>query len=121
MARAIDFAACTAQTRSWYCVAVLNLVNATTLSVRGGWRWNGGEVTETFSRWEAAEHVRTPEDARLYLEACADEDLGDGSLIRASLNDVARAGNACWTRASPTRAAVDGYPLFASLPQCALH
>lgn len=50
-------------------------------------------MTETFSRWDAAEHLRTREDARLYLEACADEDPGDGSLIRAALNDVARAGN----------------------------
>ena len=50
-------------------------------------------MTETFSKWDAAEHIHTPEDARLYLEACADEDPGDGSLIRAALNDVARAGN----------------------------
>ena len=50
-------------------------------------------MTETFSKWDAAEHVHTPGDARLYLEACADEDPGDGSLIRAALNDVARAGN----------------------------
>ena len=50
-------------------------------------------MTETFSRWDAAEHVRTREDALLYLEACAEEDPGDGSLIRAALNDVARAGN----------------------------
>lgn len=27
------------------------------------------------------------------MQACADEDPGDGSLIRAALNDVARAGN----------------------------
>ena len=50
-------------------------------------------MTETFTRWDAAEHVRTPEDARLYLQACAEEDPGDGSIIRAALNDVARAGN----------------------------
>lgn len=50
-------------------------------------------MTETFSKWDAAEHLRTRQDARLYLEACADEDPGDGSLIRAALNDVARAGN----------------------------
>lgn len=30
---------------------------------------------------------------QLYLEACADEDPGDGSLIRAALNDIARAQN----------------------------
>ena len=50
-------------------------------------------MTETFSRWDAAEEPRTPEDARLYLAACAEEDPGDGSLIRAALSDLARAGN----------------------------
>ncbi len=50
-------------------------------------------MSETFTKWDAAEHVRTPEDARRYLEACAEEDPGDGSLIRAALNDIARAGN----------------------------
>ena len=47
----------------------------------------------TFTVWDAAEHLPTPEDARLYLEACAEEDPGDGNLIRAALNDVARSGN----------------------------
>lgn len=50
-------------------------------------------MTETFTKWDAAEHLRTAEDARLYVQACADEDPGDGSLIRAALNDVARSGN----------------------------
>ncbi len=50
-------------------------------------------MTETFTQWNAADHLRTREDARLYLQACAEEDPGDGSLIRAALNDVARAGN----------------------------
>lgn len=50
-------------------------------------------MTETFGKWDAAEHLRTKEDARLYLEACAEEDPGDGSLIRAALNDIARAEN----------------------------
>jgi len=50
-------------------------------------------MSETFSRWEAAEHLRTPKDARLYLEGCAEEDPGDGGLIRAALNDIARSGN----------------------------
>ena len=30
---------------------------------------------------------------RLYLEACAEEDPGDGSLMRAALHDIARAKN----------------------------
>lgn len=50
-------------------------------------------MAEIFSRWEVTEHLRTKEDARLYLEACAEEDPGDGSLIRAALNDIARAQN----------------------------
>ena len=50
-------------------------------------------MSETFTRWGAAEHLRTSEDAQLYLEACAEEDPGDGSLIRAALNDIARSGN----------------------------
>lgn len=50
-------------------------------------------MTETFTKWDAAEHLRTREDVRLYVQACAEEDPGDGSLIRAALNDVARAGN----------------------------
>jgi len=50
-------------------------------------------MTEAFMKWDVTEHLRTREDARLYLEACAEEDPGDGSLIRAALNDIARAGN----------------------------
>ena len=50
-------------------------------------------MPETFTKWDAAEHLRTKEDVRLYLEACAEEDPGDGSLIRAVLNDIARAQN----------------------------
>jgi probable addiction module antidote protein len=50
-------------------------------------------MAETFSRWDAADHLRTREDVRLYLEACVEEDSGDGSLIRAALNDVARSQN----------------------------
>ena len=50
-------------------------------------------MTEAFTKWDVAEHLCTREDARLYLEACAEEDPGDGSLIRAALNDIARAGN----------------------------
>ena len=50
-------------------------------------------MPETFTRWDAAEHLNTKEDVRLYLEACAEEDPGDGSLIRAALNDIARAQN----------------------------
>ncbi len=50
-------------------------------------------MTESFTKWDVTEHLRTHEDARIYLEACAEEDPGDGSLICAALNDIARAGN----------------------------
>ena len=50
-------------------------------------------MPETFTKWAAAQHLSTREDVRLYLEACAEEDPGDGSLIRAALNDIARARN----------------------------
>ncbi|MBV6303444.1 putative addiction module antidote protein [Candidimonas humi] len=48
-------------------------------------------VPEGFSRWDAADTLKTDEDAALYFEACLGEDPGDGSLIRAALGDIARA------------------------------
>ena len=53
-------------------------------------------MVESFTKWDITEHLNSPEDARHYLEACAKEDPGDGSLIRAALNDIARSGNMSW-------------------------
>lgn len=53
-------------------------------------------MTDKFTRWDPVDHLQNDEDARLYLEACAKEDPGDGSLIRAALNDIARSGNMSW-------------------------
>ena len=50
-------------------------------------------MAETFTRWDVTDHLHTAEDARLYLEAAFEEDLGDGRLIRAALSDIARASN----------------------------
>ena len=50
-------------------------------------------MPEKFTRWDVTDDLRTKEDVRLYLEACAEEDPGDGSLIRAALNDIARSHN----------------------------
>ena len=50
-------------------------------------------MTETFTRWDVADHLRTEEDARFYLEAAFEEDLGDGRLICAALSDIARGRN----------------------------
>ena len=48
-------------------------------------------MAEKFTRWDAADYLKTEEDMALYLDACLDEDTGDGRLIRAALNDIARA------------------------------
>lgn len=50
-------------------------------------------MPELFTPWDAADHLHTLEDAGLYLEACAADDPGDGSLIRAGLRDIARSHN----------------------------
>jgi len=44
-------------------------------------------------RWDVAEHLDTEEDMQLYLEACAEEDDGDGVMIRHALANIARAKN----------------------------
>lgn len=43
------------------------------------------------NKWDVVEHLQSEEDMSLYLEACFEEDPGDGSLIRAALGDLARA------------------------------
>jgi len=44
-------------------------------------------------RFDIAEHLNTAEDMQGYLEACIEEDDGDGALIRTALGDIARARN----------------------------
>ncbi len=48
-------------------------------------------MAEKFTPWDAADYLETEEDMALYLDACLEEDTGDGSLVRAALNDIARA------------------------------
>lgn len=48
-------------------------------------------MAEKFSRWDVADYLDTAEDRALYLDACIEEDPGDGSLIRSALGDIARA------------------------------
>ena len=43
--------------------------------------------------FDPAEYVTTSARALLYREACAAEDPGDGSMVRAALNDIARSGS----------------------------
>ena len=49
-------------------------------------------MSEASGKCDVAEHLRTREDTRLSLKACAGKDPGD-RLIRTASNDVARAGN----------------------------
>jgi probable addiction module antidote protein len=44
-----------------------------------------------FSRFDAAEYLENDEDMALYLDACMEDDPGDGSLVRVALGDIARA------------------------------
>ena len=48
-------------------------------------------MTIKLRKWDVVKHLETEADIVLYLEACFEEDPGDGSLIRAALGDIARA------------------------------
>ena len=48
-------------------------------------------MTQKFTRWDPVDHLKSDEDMALYLDACLDEDPGDGTVVRAALNDIARA------------------------------
>ena len=81
-------------------------------------------MAERYTRWDAVEELlHNPEESSLYLEACMEEDPGDGSLIRAALNDIARARNITHLarKAGMTRKGLykalseDGNPSFATM------
>lgn len=42
------------------------------------------------TRYDVAEHLRTPEEMAAYLEACMDEADGDAAFIAKALGDIAR-------------------------------
>ncbi|MDP2111798.1 MAG: putative addiction module antidote protein [Thiobacillus sp.] len=48
-------------------------------------------MAEKFSRYDSADYLESEEDMALYLDACIEEDPGDGSLIRTALGSIARA------------------------------
>lgn len=48
-------------------------------------------MTEKFSSYNTADYLKTEEDMALYLDACMEEDPGDGSLIRSALGSIAQA------------------------------
>lgn len=43
------------------------------------------------SRYDVAEHLRSPEEVAAYLQACLDEADGDAAFIAKALGDIARA------------------------------
>lgn len=43
------------------------------------------------SRYDVAEHLRSPEEMAAYFEACLDEANGDAAFIAKALGDIARA------------------------------
>jgi len=43
------------------------------------------------SRYDVAEHLRTPEEMAAYLEACIEEANGDAAFVAKALGDIARA------------------------------
>ena len=43
------------------------------------------------SRYDVAEHLRTPEEMAAYLEACLEEADGNAAFVAKALGDIARA------------------------------
>jgi probable addiction module antidote protein len=43
------------------------------------------------TRYDVAEHLRTPEDMAAYLEACLEDARGDAAHIAKALGDISRA------------------------------
>ena len=46
---------------------------------------------EAFSRWDAADYLKSDDDMAAYLQACLEEASDDPALIAAALGDIARA------------------------------
>jgi probable addiction module antidote protein len=65
-------------------------------------------MAEKFSQWDPAKHLNSKEDMALYLDACFEDDPGDGSLIRAALGDIARARGMSQLNGSFARGLVQG-------------
>ena len=45
----------------------------------------------TTTRYDVAEHLRTPDEMAAYMEACLEEADGDAAFIAKALGDIARA------------------------------
>ena len=79
------------------------------------------------TRWDSAEHIKTDEDVRLYLEVCLEEAGDDPAFIVHALGVVARARNMSQLArdTSLTREGLykalsgDGNPTFATVARVA--
>ncbi|MBP1716449.1 MAG: putative addiction module antidote protein [Deltaproteobacteria bacterium] len=72
------------------------MVFATFMHARAFWLvsndWLLGNMSKTkTTRYDVAEHLRTPEEMAAYLEACLEEANGDAAFIAKALGDIARA------------------------------
>ena len=47
-------------------------------------------MSEKYQKFDASDYVKTDADVRELLKAAADEDIGDGTVIRAVLKDIAK-------------------------------
>ena len=59
-------------------------------------------------RYDVAEHLRTPEEMALYLDACIEESDGDAAFIAKALGDIARARPDFRARACTRRSRANG-------------
>ena len=50
-------------------------------------------MSEEYRKFDAADYVKTEDDVRGLLRAAAEEDSGDGAVIRAALRQIARTRN----------------------------
>ncbi len=48
-------------------------------------------MAEKFTRYDTADYLKSDEEMAAYLDACIEDDPGDGSLIRVALGTIARA------------------------------
>lgn len=48
-------------------------------------------MPENYTLWDVTDYLNSPQDACGYLEACLQEEPGDGSLLRLALSDIVRA------------------------------
>jgi probable addiction module antidote protein len=48
-------------------------------------------MAEKFTCYDTADYLKADEDMVAYLDACIEDDPGDGSLIRVALGTIARA------------------------------